>query len=136
MPRPIDGPTLKSLLEAGEPLQLVDARGCPSYNISHIPGAVELIRRVAEKRAPKLLDRERPVVVYSADGKLLHDNTWYSTYRSSPKVVRVGTKSPKKNTGTGTTGTTKTGTTKTNTTKTNTTTTNTTTTGTTTTGNN
>ena len=84
--------------------------------------------------------------VYSADGKLLHDNTWYSTYRSSPKVVRVGTKSPKKNTGTGTTGTTKTGTTKTgttktgttktNTTKTNTTKTNTTTTGTPTTGNN
>ena len=69
MPRPIDGPTLKSLLEAGEPLQLVDARGCPSYNISHIPGAVELIRRVAEKRAPKLLDRGRPVVVYSADDK-------------------------------------------------------------------
>jgi vancomycin resistance protein YoaR len=58
--------------------------------------------------------------VYGADGKLLHDDTWYSTYRSSPKVVRVGTKAPKKNTGTSTT-TTKTTTTKTTTTKTTTT---------------
>ncbi len=30
--------------------------------------------------------------VYAADGTKLHDNTWYSSYRSEPKVVRVGTK--------------------------------------------
>jgi vancomycin resistance protein YoaR len=30
--------------------------------------------------------------VYAANGKLLHDDTWYSQYRSEPKVVRVGTK--------------------------------------------
>ena len=75
-------------------------------------------------------------LVYSADGKLLHDNTWYSTYRSSPKIVRVGTKAPKTGTGkskTTTTGTTTTGTTTTDTTTTSTTTTSTTTTSTTTT---
>jgi vancomycin resistance protein YoaR len=71
--------------------------------------------------------------VYAADGKLIHDNTWYSNYRSSPKVVRVGTKSKKKKkttTGTTTTGTTTTGTTTARTTTTTTATTTTETTGT------
>ena len=30
--------------------------------------------------------------VYDANGTVLHEDTWYSTYRSEPKVVRVGTK--------------------------------------------
>jgi vancomycin resistance protein YoaR len=30
--------------------------------------------------------------VYSASGKLLLDNTWYSSYRGEPAVVKVGTK--------------------------------------------
>jgi vancomycin resistance protein YoaR len=30
--------------------------------------------------------------VYSAGGALLYDNTWYSSYRGEPRVVRVGTK--------------------------------------------
>ena len=30
--------------------------------------------------------------VYDAGGAVLHEDTWYSTYRSEPKVVRVGTK--------------------------------------------
>lgn len=33
-------------------------------------------------------------LVYDADGKLLHDDTWRSSYVSEPKVVRVGTKKP------------------------------------------
>jgi vancomycin resistance protein YoaR len=33
--------------------------------------------------------------VYDADGKLLSDATWYSSYRSEPKIVRVGPKKPK-----------------------------------------
>ena len=32
-------------------------------------------------------------LVYDADGKLLHDDTWRSSYVSEPKVVRVGTRS-------------------------------------------
>lgn len=34
--------------------------------------------------------------VYDAGGKLLSDATWYSSYRSEPKIVRVGPKKPKK----------------------------------------
>ena len=30
--------------------------------------------------------------VYDANGTVLHEDTWYSSYRSEPKVVRVGTK--------------------------------------------
>jgi vancomycin resistance protein YoaR len=40
--------------------------------------------------------------VYSAGGGLLHDDTWYSSYRGEPRVVRVGTKpklQPKKKRG-------------------------------------
>jgi hypothetical protein len=28
--------------------------------------------------------------VYAADGKLLYHDTWYSSYRASPKLVRIG----------------------------------------------
>ena len=31
-------------------------------------------------------------LVYDKKGRILYDNTWYSTYVSEPKVVRVGTK--------------------------------------------
>jgi vancomycin resistance protein YoaR len=37
--------------------------------------------------------------VYDASGKLLYDNTWYSSYVSTPKLVRVGPKKPKKKPG-------------------------------------
>jgi vancomycin resistance protein YoaR len=33
--------------------------------------------------------------VYSADGKLLYHNVWYSSYRSSPELLRVGPKKKK-----------------------------------------
>jgi vancomycin resistance protein YoaR len=32
--------------------------------------------------------------VYAPDGELLYDTTWYSSYVSEPKLVRVGTKVP------------------------------------------
>jgi vancomycin resistance protein YoaR len=34
--------------------------------------------------------------VYAADGKLLHQDTWYSSYRASPELVRIGPKAKKK----------------------------------------
>ena len=34
--------------------------------------------------------------VYAQDGRLLSDQTWYSSYRAEPKIVRVGPKAPKK----------------------------------------
>ena len=33
--------------------------------------------------------------VYSASGALLSDATWYSSYRSEPRVIRVGPAKPK-----------------------------------------
>ena len=48
--------------------------------------------------------------VYAPNGKLLSDETWYSSYRSMPKIVRVGPKKKKAKTTTTTT-TTPTGTT-------------------------
>jgi vancomycin resistance protein YoaR len=46
--------------------------------------------------------------VYTADGKLLYHNTWYSSYRAEPKLVRIGPakKKPAKSTTTTTTQTT------------------------------
>jgi hypothetical protein len=35
-------------------------------------------------------------LVYDADGKLLYDNTWRSSYVGEPSLVRVGTKKPAK----------------------------------------
>jgi vancomycin resistance protein YoaR len=37
--------------------------------------------------------------VYSADGKLLYDNTWYSRYDGEKRVIHIGTKKPAKPTG-------------------------------------
>jgi vancomycin resistance protein YoaR len=34
--------------------------------------------------------------VYDASGKLLYDDTWYSSYRADPKLVRIGVKPEKK----------------------------------------
>jgi uncharacterized protein YabE (DUF348 family) len=49
-------------------------------------------------------------VVYGPDDQVLHENTWYSSYQSEPKLVHVGTKpkpkpkpDPKKTTPTTTT---------------------------------
>jgi vancomycin resistance protein YoaR len=56
--------------------------------------------------------------VYTAQGKLLYDDVFYSNYRALPKIVEVGTKKPAKHKGTTKT---ETDTTQTNTTQTDTT---------------
>ena len=33
--------------------------------------------------------------VYAKDGKLLYHTTWFSSYRASPKIVRIGPKKKK-----------------------------------------
>jgi len=55
--------------------------------------------------------------VYTAGGKLLYHNVWYSSYRSSPKLVRIGPKDKKPKASTTTTTTTTTQTTATTTTQ-------------------
>ncbi len=34
-------------------------------------------------------------LVYTAGGKLLYDNTWYSSYRGEPEIIRFGTRAKK-----------------------------------------
>jgi hypothetical protein len=57
--------------------------------------------------------------VYSADGKLLYHNVWYSSYRAVPKLVRIAP--PKKKKPPATTTSTQTGSTQTGSTQTGTT---------------
>ncbi len=67
---------------------------------------------VVEEPGSSSLSTSNVRKVYDADGKLLFDTTFYSSYRGELKVIRVGTKKrPKDQTGTTTTGTTTTGTT-------------------------
>ena len=55
------------------------------------PGAVAVDDYGAPAQATSV---ERKV--YAQGGKLLSDQTWYSSYRAEPKVIRVGPKKPKK----------------------------------------
>jgi vancomycin resistance protein YoaR len=68
--REVAPPTIKQIFDSKlyEGEQVVKEAGMPSRAVS--------IRRV----------------VYDRRGRLLYDNTWYSTYVSEPRVVRVGTK--------------------------------------------
>jgi vancomycin resistance protein YoaR len=78
---------------------------------------------VVEERGSSSLKTSNERKVYDADGKLLFDTTFYSSYRGEMKVVRVGTKRrPKDQTETTTTTGTTTTTKKTTTTTTTTTT--------------
>jgi vancomycin resistance protein YoaR len=67
---------------------------------------------VVEEAGSSSLKTSNERKVYDADGKLLFDTTFYSSYRGEMKVIRVGTKPrPKDETATTTTGTTTTTTT-------------------------
>lgn len=67
---------------------------------------------VVEESGSSSLKTSNERKVYDADGKLLFDTTFYSSYRGEMKVIRVGTKKrPKDETATTTTGTTTTTTT-------------------------
>jgi vancomycin resistance protein YoaR len=62
---------------------------------------------VVEESGSSSLKTSNERKVYDADGKLLFDTTFYSSYRGEMKVIRVGTKKrPKDETATTTTGTT------------------------------
>jgi len=56
---------LKKKLDSGESLQLLDVRGKECcYDNGHIPGAISMPLNELEERAPKELDKSKPVVVY------------------------------------------------------------------------
>ncbi|MFV2040948.1 MAG: rhodanese-like domain-containing protein [Candidatus Hydrothermarchaeales archaeon] len=56
---------LKKKIDAGEDIQIVDVRGRECcYDLGHIPGAVSIPLNKFEERAPRELDKEKPVIVY------------------------------------------------------------------------
>jgi rhodanese-related sulfurtransferase len=56
---------LKMKIDAGDNIQIVDVRGRECcYNLGHIPGAISIPLNELEERAPRELDKKRPVIVY------------------------------------------------------------------------
>jgi rhodanese-related sulfurtransferase len=56
---------LKKKIDGGEKIQLVDVRGKECcYDNGHLPGAVSIPLTELEKRAPKELKPNEPVIVY------------------------------------------------------------------------
>jgi rhodanese-related sulfurtransferase len=65
MTQVIDRERVRSLMEQGA--QVVDVLPAQAYAEDHLPGAVNLPLRKIETEAKRLLDPDRPVVVYCAD---------------------------------------------------------------------
>ncbi len=63
----VDAARLKTLMESGEPMVIVDARAEEDYERDHLPGAVSLLNREVEEKAQGLLARGVKIVVYSND---------------------------------------------------------------------
>jgi vancomycin resistance protein YoaR len=55
-----------------------------------LPAGEEVVQEYGEPSRATSVHRR----VYTADGKLLYDNVWYSSYRGEKRVVRVGTHKP------------------------------------------
>lgn len=65
MPKEIDRTEVQRLLERGA--QLAEVLPADEYEEDHLPGAVSLPLRNVDEDATKLLDRNRPVIVYCWD---------------------------------------------------------------------
>ena len=113
-------PTGRKVVSSTSPLV---AQGSPPVQTTVDPSLKAGERVVVDPGVPELTTSVTRTV-YSASGKVIDHDTWYSTYRASPELVSVGPpkkkpKTPKKpQPGQATTGTTSTGTTSTTTTPT------------------
>lgn len=65
----IDADTLKTWMDSGEEMVVVDARAEEDYAVDHLPGAVSLLNMDVEERAGALLPLGVRIVVYSNDWK-------------------------------------------------------------------
>ena len=81
-------PQNRRVESAEQPLRVV---GAPKINRVPDPTLLKGKSEVLEYGQPA---RATSVsrTVYDSNGTVLHEDTWYSSYRSEPKVVRVGTK--------------------------------------------
>ena len=66
MPRPIDRDELQRLI-AEQGAQLVEVLPASDYEQEHITGAINIPLKELDERAPRELDRKRPVIVYCND---------------------------------------------------------------------
>ena len=65
MPHFIDRRELLRLLDKGT--QLVEVLPREEYEEEHLPGALSIPLKILGDQAPRLLERDRPVVVYCYD---------------------------------------------------------------------
>jgi rhodanese-related sulfurtransferase len=65
MPRQVDRDGVRRLMERGA--QVVEVLPREEYEEEHLPGAISLPLRRVESEARRVLDPERPVVVYCWD---------------------------------------------------------------------
>ncbi len=69
MARTITLTELRSRLDAGEPVVLVEALPPMYYEKAHLPGAINIPHDEVDALAPSLLpDKNAPIVVYCANG--------------------------------------------------------------------
>jgi rhodanese-related sulfurtransferase len=66
MPASIDRDEVRRLI-AEENAQLVEVLPASDYSKEHIAGAINIPIKELDERAPRELDRERPVIVYCSD---------------------------------------------------------------------
>ena len=66
VPRSIDRNEVQRLI-AEENAQLVEVLPATDYAKEHITGAINIPLKELDERAPRELDRERPVIVYCND---------------------------------------------------------------------
>ncbi len=66
MPTSIDRDTVQRLL-AEEAAQLVEVLPAKEYGEEHLRGAINIRLKELDERAPRELDRDRPVIVYCND---------------------------------------------------------------------
>ena len=65
MPEPINRHQIRRFMEAGA--QIVEVLPATEYEKDHLPGAISLPLRTLEGEARRLLDPNRPIVVYCWD---------------------------------------------------------------------
>ena len=66
MPIPIDRDEVQRLV-AEEGAQLVEVLPAKEFGEEHLAGAINIPLKELDERAPRELDRERPVIVYCND---------------------------------------------------------------------
>jgi rhodanese-related sulfurtransferase len=66
VPTPIDHHEVQRLL-ADEDAQLVEVLPAEDFAAEHISGAINIPLKELDDRAPRELDRDRPVIVYCND---------------------------------------------------------------------